>query len=249
MTRDYDAEFQDTPDRKYAYDFDYVLRDYFLQALEPLFREGSALEVGCFEGELTKRLAARFRHLTVVEPAAELIAKACTKVPGSVRFVNSTIEMAEFDSRFDNVFIIHVLEHIDDRVEALRRAGALLSENGRLFVVCPNANAPSRQIAVKMGLIPHNTAVTPDEEKHGHRVTYTLDTLECDALAAGLTITQRGGVFFKPLANFQFDKLLEQKFFSKAFLDGCYALGMVYPDLSASIYLVCERFGPATSHP
>ena len=37
-----------------------------------------------------------------------------------------------------------------------------------------------------MGLISHNAAVTPAEAEHGHRCTYTLDTLERDAVAAGL---------------------------------------------------------------
>lgn len=41
-----------------------------------------------------------------------------------------------------------------------------LSDKGRFFLVCPNANAPSRQIAVKMGLITHNNAITPAEEAH-----------------------------------------------------------------------------------
>ena len=44
--------------------------------------------------------------------------------------------------------------------------------------MCPNANAPSRQIAVKMGLIGTNTEVTDAERAHGHRVTYTFDSLE-----------------------------------------------------------------------
>jgi hypothetical protein len=116
-----------------------------------------------------------------------------------------------------------------------------LSERGRLFLVCPNANAASRQIAVKMGIISHQSAVTPAEKEHGHRITYSLDTLERDARAAGLNVIHRSGIFFKALANFQWDRLLATDIVSQAYLDGCYQLGQVYPDLCSSIFLVCER--------
>jgi len=106
--------------------------------------------------------------------------------------------------------------------------------------VCPNANAPSRQIAVKMGLISHNVAVTPAEAKHGHRCTYTLDTLERDAVAAGLKVLHRSGIFFKALANFQWDRILQTDIISKEYLEGCYKLGQHYPDLCSSIFLMCE---------
>ena len=116
-----------------------------------------------------------------------------------------------------------------------------LAEGGRFFLVCPNANAPSRQIAVKMGLITHNAAVTPAEAEHGHRCTYSLDTLERDANAAGLKIMHRSGIFFKALANFQWDRLLDTDIISKEYLEGCYKLGQHYPDLCSSIFLMCER--------
>ena len=92
-----------------------------------------------------------------------------------------------------------------------------------------------------MGLIEHNRAITAGELAHGHRCTYSLDTLEHEISQAGLSIQSRGGIFFKPFANFQFDQLLQNKIIDQSYLDGCYALGMQYPDLSASIYIICSR--------
>jgi hypothetical protein len=126
-------------------------------------------------------------------------------------------------------------------VAVLRRVNTWLTGRGRLFVVVPNANAASRQIAVRMGLVPFTDAVTDDERVHGHRKTYRLETVARDALDAGLRIVHSGGVFFKPLANYQFDQLLDGGVISEAYLEGCYQLGMQYPDLCASIFLVCER--------
>jgi len=60
-------------------------------------------------------------------------------------------------------------------------------------------------------------------------------------VAAGLRVVSRTGIFFKALANFQWDRLLETDIVSKEYLDGCYMLGQQYPDLCASIFLLCER--------
>ena len=134
-----------------------------------------------------------------------------------------------------------MLEHLDDPITVLKRIRTeWLAEGGHFFVACPNANAPSRQIAVRMGLISHNSAVTPAESEHGHRCTYSLDTLERDAVAAGFNVVHRSGIFFKALANFQWDKLLQTDIVSPEYLDGCYKLGQVYPDLCSSIFLVCD---------
>jgi len=136
----------------------------------------------------------------------------------------------------------HVLEHLDDPVGVLRRVNdEWLAPGGRFFLVCPNARAASRQIAVKMGLISAPEAVTPSEAAHGHRITYSADTLERDAKAAGLSVVHRSGIFFKTLANFQWDQLMKTDIISKAYLDGCYEFGKEYPELCASILLVCER--------
>lgn len=239
--RDFDREYQAQGDRRYAYDFDQVVRRFMMRALEPYFLPGKALELGCFEGDTTRLYAERFDDMTVLEAAATLIDVARQRVPPRVRFIHSTIETAELEAEYDQIFLVHTLEHLDDPLLALDRIGRWLSPGGRLFVVVPNANAASRQIAVRMGLISHHAAVTPAEQMHGHRATYSLDTLERDIRASGLRVLSRGGICFKPFANFQFDKLIEHAIIDEAYLEGCYELGMVYPDLSASIYAVCTR--------
>ena len=66
-------------------------------------------------------------------------------------------------------------------------------------------------------------------------------SLERDAKAAGLKVTFRSGVFFKAMANFQWDQILKTDIISKEYLDGCFALGQQYPELCSSIFLVCEK--------
>lgn len=244
MSRDYSKEHQDSAERKYAYDFDYRMRWFMMRALQPYFTAGSALEMGCFEGEMTRLLAERFADLTVIEAASDLIGIAKQRVPAQVTFIESRFEQAQLNQRFDNIFLIHTLEHLDDPVGVLRQVRQWLSPSGNLLLVVPNANAPSRQLAVLMGLISHNSAVTPAEFEHGHRITYSLDTLERDARAAGLHVRQRGGIFFKPFSNAQFDRLTETDIISEKYIEACYQLGMKYPDLCASIFLICSANEP-----
>lgn len=244
--RDYNQELNDhnnEENEKYAYSFDYdVMHPYMVKAFLPFIVEGSLLELGSCEGHFTKKLLSHFLDVTCVEASSEAIEEARASVGDKVTLINQVFEDVNLKKTFDNIVLTHVLEHLDDPVRVLKRVNdEWLSEKGRFFLVCPNANAPSRQIAVKMGLITHNSAVTPAEREHGHRITYTLDTLERDARAAGLKVIKREGIFFKALANFQWDRLLQTDIISKEYLEGCYQLGQQYPDLCSSIMLVCEK--------
>jgi 2-polyprenyl-3-methyl-5-hydroxy-6-metoxy-1,4-benzoquinol methylase len=248
--RNYDSEFKDSDSiaggRKYAYAFDFdVMHPYMIRSFEPFFRPGSLLELGSFKGDFTRRFLEHFDDVTCVEASSEAIDEAKTKLGENQTYIHSTFETADLGRRYNNIVMTHVLEHLDDPVRVLRRINdEWLTDDGRFFLVCPNANAPSRQIAVKMGLITHNAAVTPAEAEHGHRCTYTLDTLERDAFAAGLKVIHRSGIFFKALANFQWDRLLNTDIISNEYLEGCYKLGQIYPDLCASIFLMCEKGAP-----
>ena len=245
-SRNYDRESQDALGHKYAYTFDLdVMHPFMLRSFAPFFVPGSALELGSFRGDFTKRLAAHFSDITCVEASPEAVSAARTALGSAISFVEGTFETVALGRTFDNIVLTHVLEHLDDPVGVLTRVNReWLSASGRLFLVCPNANAASRQIAVRMGLITHHAAITPAEREHGHRITYSLDTLERDASAAGLRVVHRSGIFFKALANFQWDRLLATDIISAEYLDGCYQLGHLYPDLCSSIFLVCEK-GPS----
>ncbi|MGF6752786.1 class I SAM-dependent methyltransferase [Paraburkholderia sp. GAS42] len=240
-SRDYDAEAKDHPEHLYAYDFDYLMHEYMLQTFAPFVSQGTALELGCFEGNFTKLLESRFATVDVVEASADCIATASAKTGSSVTFRHATFETFEPTQRYDNIFLIHTLEHLDQPAEILRRIGGWLSERGRLFVAVPNARAASRQIAVNMGLIEHAAAVTAAEAAQGHRITYSLDTLGTELRRAHLQPVTHGGVFFKGLANFQIDAAFKANIISKSYMDACFELGRVYPDLCSSIYAVCER--------
>lgn len=242
-SRDYNSELNDVEEHEYAYDFDFqVMHKYMLRTFNPFLMPGNALELGCLKGDFTSRLLTKFTSVDAVEASSEASTFAKNRLGDRVNVFNSRFEHVALKKKYTNIFLTHVLEHLDDSVAVLKRINdEWLSNDGRLFLVCPNANAPSRQIAVRMNLLSHNAAVSSAENKHGHRITYTFDTLERDAKAAGLRIISRNGIFFKALANFQWDKLMRTDIISDEYLEACFDIGTLYPDLCASICLVCEK--------
>ena len=242
--RDLNSEFEDTVDRKYAYEFDYIHRHFMMKGLENWFGGTDALELGCYHGEFSKLLLDRFEHLSIVEGACNLaeITKNNLASHANQNFEmhNAYFEEVELARQYDVIFMVHTLEHIDNPTGVLQRMQSWLKPTGKMFIVVPNANAASRQIAVSMDLIKHNQAVTEGEYKHGHRKTYALDTLVDEVRGAGLTPLHQGGILFKGLANFQMDKALASGIIDMAYLEGCYHLGHRYPDLCASVYVICQ---------
>tara|TARA_B110001452_G_C15240585_1_gene429541 strand:- start:1891 stop:3063 length:1173 start_codon:yes stop_codon:yes gene_type:complete len=244
IKRDYNKEIKDAKDHKYAYNFDFdVMHPFMLKSFIPFFNKGNLLELGSFKGDFTKRFLPYFDDITCIEASYEAVKIARKEFDKkSINIINDVFEKVKLTHKYDNIILTHVLEHIEDPIKVLKRANdEWLSEKGRFFIVCPNANAPSRQIAVKMGLISHNSAITPAEKEHGHHITYSLDTLERDIKKSGLNVIHRSGIFFKALANFQWDRLLETDIISKEYLEGCFQLGQQYPDLCSSIFFVCEK--------
>lgn len=239
-----DTEFAYVNDLVDGYDesaFDARMRGYMMRTLAPHLNGGSALQIGCYHGDLTVLLEQHYASLTVVDAAQRFLDHTRRRLTRPATFHCSLFETLALPARFDAVFLVHVLEHVIDPVAVLGKIRGTLDERGLAFIVVPNGNAASRQLAVKMGLLDHNTALTPADLKHGHRRVYQLDTLEADLRHAGLDVVSTGGIFFKPLANFQFDRLEGSDIVTDAYMEACYQLGFKYPDLSASIYAVCRR--------
>lgn len=221
--------------------FDARMRGYMMRTLAPwmpLAKDARALQLGCFHGDLTLNLALAYEDLTVVDGAQKFLDHTRRRVREGVTFECCLFERYTPRRRFDAVFIVHVLEHLMDPVTVLASAREYLAPGGKLFLVVPNGGAASRQIAVKMGVLPELSVLSKSDVQHGHRRVYFLDTLERDVRSAGLSVVASGGVFFKPLANFQLDALAGTHLVSEAYMEGCYELGKKYPDLCASIFVV-----------
>jgi 2-polyprenyl-3-methyl-5-hydroxy-6-metoxy-1,4-benzoquinol methylase len=227
------AQYDESP-------FDTAMREYMMRALQPYLRPGRALQVGCFHGDFTEKLGRTYSDLTVVDATAEFLEHTRHRLADRIKAHLQLFEDYRTDERYDAIFLVHILEHVTEPVPFLARARELLAPAGRVYVIVPNAGAASRRVAVKMRVLPRLSALSEADRKHGHRRVYSLDTLQDDVLTAGLRIASSGGILFKPLANFQFDGLMGGRYISEAFMEGCFLLGVEWPEMCASIYAVGE---------
>lgn len=236
--RNYDLEAIELKDKKYNYDFDGIVREYMFRTWEKYFTNDRVLEVGCYHGESTVYLNKYFSDLTVVEPSAECIKIASQRVKEPTIFVNDVIENFESSNRFKHIFLVNTLEHCESPELILIKLKSLLDIDGKLYILVPNANAPSRHLASFMKIVDYSTAVTDAEWMHGHRRTYSFDTLNHDVTKAGFKVIDRGGIIFKGLANYQFDLALKHEIINTDYIEACYELGKIYANQTASIYVI-----------
>jgi 2-polyprenyl-3-methyl-5-hydroxy-6-metoxy-1,4-benzoquinol methylase len=243
MTRDLDLEHSDSSERLYAYRFDYLMHDWFLDRVRAYLNPNSTcLELGCFEGKFTHQLSNIFHSVHAVEGSLSLYNKLLSLFDSNynVELYHSLFELFTSSHKYGNIFLMHTLEHINDPQQVLEKCRQWISDDGYVLILVPNANAISRQIAVNAGLIHYNTVVTEAEHQHGHRRTYTLDTLTHEVTKAGFKVADRGGIFFKALANYQLDRCIQTNIIDDRYISGCLELGRLYPDFCSSIFVVCQ---------
>jgi 2-polyprenyl-3-methyl-5-hydroxy-6-metoxy-1,4-benzoquinol methylase len=241
--RNYDEESLDTPDRKYSYDFDLIARKIFLETVSSYISKDSrskSLEVGSYDGSMAKLILGYVEKLTVVEPSPSLAQRVADIDSKRIEIQVSTIEEYKTNLLYDNIFLVHTLEHVEDPIRVLKKLKALLAPAGKIFIMVPNGNALSRQIAVAMGLINHNTSVTSAEAKQGHLRTYVIDTLFAEVRNSGLKVSDHGGIIVKALANFQFDLATKHEIVNMDYFRAANQLAKRFPDLSASLYIIAE---------
>lgn len=221
---------------------DRLIRTLAIRVFKPyIFKQGSALEFGCSDGFMTSLIAPLCDSLTVIDGSKSFIEIARNRVPENVEFVHTLFEEYAPDKKFDYIFATYVLEHVKDAVGILKLAGELLNENGLLFIVVPNAQALSRQLARHMGLLEDLYALTPNDINHGHRRVYDYVTLSRDIEAAGLHQISQGGLLLKILADFQMDKLIEAEILGEQQQEGLYKMGLEYPNLAGSLFSVTGK--------
>jgi 2-polyprenyl-3-methyl-5-hydroxy-6-metoxy-1,4-benzoquinol methylase len=221
---------------------DRLIRTLAIQTFAPYISPGgNALEFGCCDGFMTSLIATKVDSLTVVDGSKTFIEMARQRVPNNVSFIHTLFEDYKPNEKFDYIFATYVLEHVNDSIEFLCLARELLNENGLLFLVVPNARAFSRQLARHMGLLDDLFALTPNDVNHGHRRVYDRSLLNRDISNAQLQSVSQGGLFFKLLADFQLDDLINNRILGEKQQDGLYKMGLEYPDFAGSLFSVCKK--------
>lgn len=218
----------------YSADVMPVAIDYCFRIFSRHICGESILEMGPAEGVMTDRLASLGLKLALVEGSALF----CDQLRS--RFPEALVQHALFEEfnpmlRYDNIVLGHVLEHVEDPVDVLRRCSEWLAHSGRILAAVPNARSLHRQAAVVMGLLPQENALNDLDRHHGHRRVFNPEEFRACFTQAGLRVDHFGGYWLKPLSNGQLAKQ-----WTPSMLEAYMALGERYPDIAAEMYIVAS---------
>lgn len=137
---------------KYHQSYNQVLVEYKVRSCLENSHGESLLDIACGDGSLTERFAKEFSSVVGVDASSVHLAEARKRVPNAI-FFESLIEEFEINQTFDSVFMLDLLEHVQDPVAVLRKASSFLRSDGRMVIHVPNSDAVNRKIAVIMGTL------------------------------------------------------------------------------------------------
>lgn len=171
------------------------------RAMRPL--EGLRLvDIGCGGGLLSEPLARMGADVVGIDPAEKNVRIASLHAEESgvpVDYRATTAEaLADAGERFDVVMAMEVVEHVADVGLFLARASEMVKPGGLLVAATLNRTKRSFALAIVgaeyvLGWLPKGT--------HDWNKFVTPDELEAALAAGGLSVIDRQGVVFNPLAD------------------------------------------------
>lgn len=208
---------------------------YSYVSIKPFFIGDSCLEMGPADGEMTKFIANDFKQLDVVDASKKYV-KAAEKLSKNITGYTALFEEFEPAQKYDTIIMSHVLEHVTDPQEVLKRARKWLTKNGRIIIVVPNADSLHRRLGVKMGMLERQNQLNEQDVEIGHRRVYNREELDRDIRECGLRVISKGGVFLKLLSNSQM-----LGFDNEALIEGMFELGKDFPQFCSELYAICVK--------
>ena len=196
--------------------------------------DGSVLELGPAEGLMTEKLVTTGRRITCVD-GSETFCNGLREKFTDITVIHSLFEDFAPESRFDNIILSHVLEHVEDPAAILKLVRNWLAPGGMIFGAVPNARSLHRQAAVIMGLLDAENALNDTDRHNGHRRVFDPENFRQCFLKAGLRIDHFGGYWLKPVASGQIEA-----HWNDAMLDAFMVLGERYPDIAGEIYVTAS---------
>ena len=112
------------------------------------------LDVGCGDGEFTRRLADDFREVHGNDVQDEYLERFRDAVKGNRRFFPthmSAAEMSFHDNYFDTVVTIETLEHVPELPLAASEIRRVLKPGGELIITVPNRWFPFENHGMRIG--------------------------------------------------------------------------------------------------
>ena len=217
--------------------FNGILMDYKFKSIQGLIKKNhSVLELGPADGKITKMICGITNKITVVDASSTYLSKI-KEYDSNIESIVGLIEEVEIEKKFNLVLLMHVLEHVEDPIQILKRCKEWLTSDGQLIITVPNANSFHRLLGVNMGLLEEVYQLNKSDIDVGHRRVYDWHSLELDVVNSGLKVVQKQGIFFKLFNNSMMLGLKDEQ------LDGLFELGNQFPENCAEIMFVCRLGG------
>ncbi len=105
----------------------------------------SIADIGCGTGKLISKIDKRINNsfLIGLDISEDMILHSQGKIltgNNKILFINDDFMKYDFKNRFDMIIFSYVLHHMDNPIEALRRAKELLTNNGNILFSVPGTN-------------------------------------------------------------------------------------------------------------
>lgn len=227
-------------DKENMYDYDNsIMLDYYPKRIMELlgkgYRKKKCLELGLGHGYTARLFSKYFDNYTVIEGSWELIQKFREENSDlKINIKNSYFEnWSANEQRYDVIILGFVLEHVDDPVQILRQYKTYLTDNGRMFIAVPNAEALNRRVGVAAGILKNIEELSQNDIMFGHKRYYRVETLCRDVKKAGLHILREEGIFMKVMTSGQMFELKIPDNIVKGYLE----VAKGYPELSCALLL------------
>jgi 2-polyprenyl-3-methyl-5-hydroxy-6-metoxy-1,4-benzoquinol methylase len=195
-------------------------------------KEFNLLELGLGHGYSTNIFSNYYHKHVVIDGSKSIINNFQKKYPYCrAKIVESFFETFDTDEKFDLIVMGFVLEHVDNPVTILKHFQKFLKPNGVVYASVPNAEVMNRRLGVISGLLSNLTEFSDNDYLLGHQRYYTKKTFSKDIQDAGYELLQMEGIYLKPLASSQVQKLN----LSDEILNALCVLGLSYPELSCGL--------------
>lgn len=199
----------------------------------------SCLIMGYGDGLLMEYFKNKFKKIILLEGDEKLADSARMKYCKNKHIQCHHTFFETFDlpdgEHIDVVMGNHVLEHVDDPVEVMKRSRDWLKKDGHAIFTVPNALSLHRRIGVQMKML--NTVYDLNEQDRivGHQRVYDQQGILHDVMASGYQIVAIGGFNLKILSQGQ------MKDWSDELLRALYEVSKECPDeICSNIYVVCR---------
>ena len=117
--------------------------NYFLQQFVKPYAKGKKIvDIGCGEGGVLVPFAKAGYDCIGLEYSPDRVEYARQKSSPNIRFIEGDIEQFNYDEKFDIILMLDVIEHLQQKLTALRNIKKILSAEGIVIISFPPFRSP-----------------------------------------------------------------------------------------------------------